>query len=266
MDNIDVFEDIIYVNNFRLQYGLKEIPNCKIIPIGYRCSSSEIIKVLNLKKESYPFDWTISKLSTIKDCLLNDFKEFLKTENYIKKEMNIYNLIDSVKPFNVTGNCIINTHYNPIDEISNDFNMYDLKLALIHHDIFKNEDYEYYKRCINRFKNILESNDRKLYLYIHNIIGINEYNETKDDIIMEFINFNEFIKTKSQNIEGLFFILVKTNMKHTDKIHCSIEKVNSNPFIYIMMTNDGFADLGEIFYGFMINETKLIIDTIKSHL
>jgi hypothetical protein len=262
MDNTEIFSNVDVLKQFNKYYGLNELPNCKIIPMGYRCNSSEIIRILNLKKESYPFDWIISKLSTIKSCIINDFKEFLKTENYVKKEMNIYNIIDTNKELLRTKEeSLINTYYDNINEITNDFNMYDLKLALIHHDIFKTEDYEYYKRCINRFKNLLKSDDKKLYLYINQIIGINEYNDKKDDIIMEFINFNEFIKTISNNINGIFFILVKTDTEYTNLQH-----LNSNPFIYVVMTNNQFLDTGEIFYGSPHKEIELIIQTIKSHL
>ena len=261
MDNTEIFNHIDYLNCLKETYKFEKIPDCIIIPMGYRCSSSEIIRILNLKKESYPFDWTISKLSTIKDCILNDFKEFLNLENYIKKDINTYNVIDDVSLLIGGGNYIINTHYNPIDKITDNFNTYDLKLALIHHDIFKTEDYEYYKRCINRFKNLLKSDDKKLYLYINQIIGINEYNDKKDDIITEFINFNEFIKTISNNINGIFFILVKT-----DTEYANLQHLNSNPFIYVVMTNKDFLDNGEIFYGNPHKEIELIIQTIKSHL
>ena len=261
METDEIFSDVDILKKFNKLYGLNEIPNCKIIPMGYRCSSSEIIRILNLKKESYPFDWTISKLSTIKDCILNDFKEFLKIENYIKKEMNNYNVIDDVSLLIGSGNYIINTHYDPIDKITDNFNTYDLKLALIHHDIFKTEDYEYYKRCINRFKNLLNSDDKKLYIYIHKIIGIKEYTRTKDDIIIEFINFNEFMKTISNNINGIFFILVNTHLEYSN-----LYNLNSNPFIYVVMTNKDFVDTGEIFYGSPYKEIELIIQTIKSHL
>ena len=259
MDNTEIFNHIDYLNCLKETYKFEKIPDCIIIPMGYRCSSSEIIRILNLKKESYPFDWTISKLSTIKDCIINDFKQFLKTENYVKKEFNTYNIIDSVKLLVTIDQCSINTYYN--QDIIDDFNTYDSKLSLVHHDIFKTEDYEYYKRCINRFKNILKSDSKKFYLYINQIIGINEYNDKKDDIIMEFINFNEFIKTISNNINGIFFILVKT-----DTEYANLQHLNSNPFIYVVMTNKDFLDNGEIFYGNPHKEIELIIQTIKSHL
>ena len=261
MNNDEIFLNVNFLKELNNLYGLHEIPNCKIIPMGYRCNSSEIIRILNLKKESYPFDWTISKLSTIQHCILNDFKEFLNIKNYIKKEMNNYNIIDDVSLLIGSGNYIINTYYDPIDKITDNFNTYDSKLLLVHHDIFKTEDYEYYKRCINRFKNLLNSDDKKLYIYIHKIIGINEYNKTKDDIIIEFINFNEFIKTISNNINGMFFILVKT-----DTEYANLQIINSNPFIYVVMTNKNFLDTGEIFYGSPFKEIELIIKAIKSHL
>jgi hypothetical protein len=259
MDNTEIFNHIDYLNYLKETYKFEKIPDCIIIPMGYRCSSSEIIRILNLKKESYPFDWIISKLSTIKDCILNDFKEFLKIENYVKKEMNTYNIIDSVKLLVTRDKCSINTYYN--QDMIDDFNTYDSKLSLVHHDISKTEDYEYYKRCINRFKNILQSDSKKFYLYTHQIIGINEYNQIKDDIITEFINFNEFIKTISNNINGLFFILVKTNTEY-----CNLENINLNPFIYVVMTNKDFLDNGEIFYGNPHKEIELIIKAIKSYL
>jgi len=262
MDNDEIFSNVDILIELNKRYGLNETPNCKFIPMGYRCSSSQIIKVLNLKKESYPFDWIISKLSTIKSCILNDFKEFLKFNNYVKKEMNTYNIIDSKKELlRSNQEALINIYYNNISEIKDDSNLYDLKFVLVHHDIFKFSDYEYYRRCIERFRNILKSDDKKFYLHINQIIGINEYNETKDNIITEFINFNEFMKTVSNNINGIFFILVKT-----DTEYANLEILNSNPFIYIVMTNKNFLDTGEIFYGSPFKEIELIIKAIKSHL
>jgi hypothetical protein len=40
----------------------------KVISFGHRCSSASFIQNLNLKTESYPFDWLVSKLDIIKDC------------------------------------------------------------------------------------------------------------------------------------------------------------------------------------------------------
>lgn len=39
----------------------------KVISFGHRCSTASFIQ--NLKTESYPFDWLVSKLDIIKDCI-----------------------------------------------------------------------------------------------------------------------------------------------------------------------------------------------------
>ena len=40
--------------------------NPLIFSIGHRCTTASLIKIMNLKFESYPFDWVVSKLETIK--------------------------------------------------------------------------------------------------------------------------------------------------------------------------------------------------------
>ena len=48
----------------------------KVISFGHRCSSASFIQNLNLKTESYPFDWLVSKLDIIKDCIETKFVHF----------------------------------------------------------------------------------------------------------------------------------------------------------------------------------------------
>ena len=49
MNNDEIFLNVNFLKELNKLYGLNDIPNCKIIPMGYRCSSSEIIRILNLK-------------------------------------------------------------------------------------------------------------------------------------------------------------------------------------------------------------------------
>ena len=62
---------------------------------GYRCSSAGILKSMQLKYESFPFDWLISRLDVIKHCLQDDFREFLNQSNYVRKYSKTYEMIDS---------------------------------------------------------------------------------------------------------------------------------------------------------------------------
>ena len=62
--------------------------------IGTRCISSQILQNLNIKKESYPFDWIISNLDIIKHCIQDDFKIFLDKQYYyiINKDYKLRDL------------------------------------------------------------------------------------------------------------------------------------------------------------------------------
>jgi hypothetical protein len=53
-----------------------------IFSLGYRCSSAGLIKSLGLKLESYPFDWMVSRLPIIEDCIKTEFKYLLDPNHY----------------------------------------------------------------------------------------------------------------------------------------------------------------------------------------
>ena len=69
----------------------------RIVSLGYRCSSAGILKSLGLKSESYPFDWLVSRLPIIEDCIQTEFKYFVNADNYKCKEgvTNNYMSIDA---------------------------------------------------------------------------------------------------------------------------------------------------------------------------
>jgi hypothetical protein len=69
----------------------------KVISFGHRCSSAAFIQRLNLKTESYPFDWLVSKLDIIKDCIETKFVHFLNVKNYITQNTETFNMIDNEK-------------------------------------------------------------------------------------------------------------------------------------------------------------------------
>jgi len=106
------------------------------VSIGPDCRTATLLKTLNLKKASYPFDWiSIHNLSDIQLCLLDDFNEFLNKENYSINEKGHH-----------INNC----------------SKWSKGIEFIHHPIIK--DYEYYKRCCDRFIN-LKNNDC-VFVYI----------------------------------------------------------------------------------------------------
>jgi len=55
---------------------------CEFISLGCYCAPSYAMQLLNLRKNSYPFDWTRSSLEGILHCMENRFEDFLTYSTY----------------------------------------------------------------------------------------------------------------------------------------------------------------------------------------
>jgi len=228
----------------------------KVISFGHRCSSAAFIQSLNLKTESYPFDWLVSKLDVIKDCIETKFVHFLNVDNYVKKNTETFNVIDDKKT-NIL--CIevaeVNTYYQ-ID-IQN-VQTYNFDLALNHHNL--NNDYEYYQRCINRLFELFATDIQKYYLYFHPIVGINDFQNNKENILNNFDNFNQYIIEKTKNIFGIYFILIR----HNENIKSIKLKETQNYNVFVLYCNDDFLDVGMPFLGNSNMEYDEVLSILKN--
>lgn len=211
----------------------------KIISFGHRCSSAAFIKYgLNLKTESYPFDWLVCTLSTIRKCIESNFVEFLKLDNYVCKDMETCNITDGKKTHFRYEKMYVNTVYEHMETTST----FHSQLALNHKTI--HDDYDYYVRCISRLNEALASTTRKVYIYIHPIMGKNDFKQSTS-LLEEFDDFNKFICTKSTNIFGVYFIVVKSDYTtKTVKLHESPTHV-----VYVVYCHEDMADIGTPFEG-----------------
>ena len=226
----------------------------KVISFGYRCSSAAFMQLLNLKTESYPFDWLVSKLDVIKDCIETKFVHFLNINNYIVKNSETFNLIDNTK---ICMNCE-SVHVNVFYETDIHNSTLNYKLGLNHHNV--NNDYEYYQRCINRLYELFETDIQKYYIYFHPIMGINDFHNNKENILNDFDNFNQYILEKTKNIFGLYFILIK----HNENIKSIKLKETSNYNIFILYCNDEFLDGGSPFMGNCNIEQEEVLSILKN--
>ena len=219
--------------------------------------------LLKLKEESFPFDWVVSKLSIVKACIEDDFKSFLNVDNYVEQSMKTYNVIDGIKrhAYSEPGveKVLVNMFYETNKETDQTYNV---QLGMNHRNIKIEEDLDYYKRCIARLNELLKSDVTKLYIYIHPIMGPNDYNSKKESIVNEFAEFNNFILTKSSNIFGIYFILVMADM---DTKYTILEKTE-NYIIYIVYFNNNCFDMGLPFQGDEQLETSVMMDLIKNHI
>jgi len=181
--------------------------------IGHRCSSSGILKLLKLKTESYPFDWIVSNLSTVRHCMETGFVEFLNTDNYPRQETSTANILDArvISICNETPE--INTFYEEVLNhshvgIQKMGNTYWKALAITHHSM--SEDMEYFRRCVSRFRERMASGftEKKRYVYIHPFVGVYEYDFHKHAVRKEWEEFSEYMGVKMGEVRGMFIIPV----------------------------------------------------------
>jgi hypothetical protein len=239
----------------------------KIFSLGFRCSSASILKRLNLKDESYPFDWLISNISVVKDCIENNFEEFLNKENYERKYTNTYETAYSKNQFICDEHLMANMHYQDTN-MHNEENTYKWSLAMNHHNIKEDDDYNYYVRCVSRFNELIESNDEKLFVHIKPLMSKEQYDNTSSYIFRELIEFDMFIKERMYNrVGGLYFILIKepadTNYVFSPKC---LYKTDNGSCIYILNTPSTFIDAGENFMGDCQHIIQYIENIITSNI
>jgi hypothetical protein len=131
-----------------------------IITLGYDCSPASVLRSLNLRDFALPFDWVVSNINAIYNCIQDDFKQY-HTKLYFNK--NHTRLIDvygfqfphdyptveinnkdsnNIEPFsNQIGEGVIGENSDTV--INDDW--------LIYYDIVKQK----YDRRIQRFRDIL---------------------------------------------------------------------------------------------------------------
>ena len=226
----------------------------KVIPFGHRCSSTWFIQNLGLKTESYPFDWLVSKLDIVKDCIENKFVHFLNVNNYITQNTEVSNMIDNEKTHIRNVVAQVNTYY---ETDAQNIQLFNYKLALNHQNL--NNDYEYYQRCINRLYELFETDIQKYYLYFHPIMGINDFQNNKENILNDFDIFNQYIIEKTKNIFGIYFILVRFN----DDIKSIKLKETQTYNVFVIYCNDNFIDADFPFGGNHNMEKEEILSILR---
>lgn len=147
-----------------------------IISLGEKCHTASFLKRNNFKKASYPFDWIFSNPLMIAHCIDDNFKIFLDKSYYTLENTNYP--IQTHKFYYPCGLTMFN-HHNPIND----------------------NDFKYFERCIYRFKNLLDSEDNKLFIimFVNNKNNLSDY---QNDIIF----LNNKLKEKTKNFKLLFIL------------------------------------------------------------
>jgi hypothetical protein len=171
------------------------LPEYKIISLGYRCTVAGILKKMGLKHESYPFDWIISRLSVIKHCIEDDFNEFLRLENYQDRFTKTFSHINTTSGWSIDEHLKANLFYQPKMNVD-PLNSYHYHLAMNHHNIMVPKDFDYYTRCVERFRNEIKSNTSKMFVHISQLFTIDHYQANCENILQECRDFQDFLQKK----------------------------------------------------------------------
>ena len=137
--------------------------------LGSLCHSSQLLKRNKYKLSSYPFDWIFSNENNIIHCIKDDFKIFLDKSYYI-------NVSQSICGHSYYDKNMFN-HFNPLMNI---------------------EHYNYYVRCVDRFKDLLKKSEHKLFIMIFVNRESTSNADNADILKQNIIEFNnEFSKYTS---------------------------------------------------------------------
>lgn len=183
--------------------------------LGSGCNSSHVFKRLELKTESYPFDWINSSTEVVRDCIKDDFNKFLDRSLYSPAE-NLWDddrvcYHDFYKPF-------LTQDGHPAK-----------KIFFRHRDPLHNKnDYDYYQRCVERFRDVLISEEHKVFLVLY----INKNNDITDSIT-DGLLLSKFLEDYTSN-----FTLIAVHQETTG--HRSHRFINGNNLKFIQLTTLSF--------------------------
>ncbi len=154
--------------------------------LGTHCQASQILINNNLKRCSYPFDWIFSDCNIISHCLEDDFKMFLDKSYYINIKQK------------VCGHSYYNKH-----------------MFGHHNPLIDSNDYNYYIRCVDRFKQLLNTQGQKLFIMIY--VNMDNVEESLKNTV---IDFNTKLSKHTQNYKLLcIFHIKKKHVNHHNFVH-----------------------------------------------
>lgn len=164
----------------------------KYCSLGEFCHASALLKSNGLKHASYPFDWIFSSAEMVKHCIEDDFRTFLDKSKY---------KTNSEEPWTCEHDfycTMIQNNQGPSRE----------KVIFNHRNpLTNNEHYEYYERCVARFKQLLASPEEKTFVMFQSPTE----SEDITNGIMKSLKLSEFLKDHTTNFTLLVIHYVLDN-------------------------------------------------------
>jgi len=184
-----------------------------VCSLGPHCQSSQLCKATKLKRESYPFDWIFSSPTNIINILEDDFCLFLNRELYVSnKPSKCSHTLYRENMFN---------HHNPKDN---------------------NDHYNYFTRCVERFRKLLGKKCNKLFILT--FVNVNNDVNQIQHIKQQVIQLNDYISTKTKN----YYMLVICHIPYQDNYKTTLLDIDNIKFIllYTQSRSNGLALLDPV--------------------
>ena len=239
------------------------------ISLGHRCSSAGVIDHCRLPRASVPFDSIVCQLPVVKDCLQNGFDAFLDPGNYVRTTTVTINIIDDVVELCCNETPSVNRHYRDAakPDAKRQFierSTYHQQLALTHHDLSRGADREAFARRAARLLDLLSQDRRKVYVYIHPIMGTDDLERERGAIIDLFADFSEFMHERFARTFGLFFALVRSDDDADDARSVPLLQ-SAGCSAHVIHANRKFIDAGGPFSGACAREIRAMARIIEEH-
>lgn len=203
-----------------------------VCSLGTLCHTAYFLKRNRLKYFSYPFDWIFSNINTISDCVTDNFAKFLDKDNYTDHISNNPELCGH----KYYGDWMFN-HKSPRNE----------------------EHYNYYVRCVDRFRDLLLQNEKKLFVIM---VVNNEFFRGDDN---DVIKLNKKLLNYTNNFK-ILCILHHPNNFNNDHTFIEYEDIDFLE-LYTKSVSDGinFIDENDNIYLDNILKSKYNFCLIKNN-
>ena len=192
----------------------------EIISLGSNCSPSLSLRDLELKKETYPFDWVRSNTKIIYHLFKSDFKEYTLFPN---SNLNIHNV--KINPNYYLQDLYSNLLFNNKDYIINNnyINYYGQYFGHYTNLSVKNLINKF-KRYITRLKNLLKQ--KKNILFIHSNEEFIYHKQSRDYryVLYEYLcKINDLILVNYPNIN---FVIINIDFNNKFKNYKNIINID----------------------------------------
>jgi hypothetical protein len=180
--------------------------------LGNYCFSAALLDMIKVRDRALPFDWLFTTPKSTIEILKNDFKDFLNPKYYT----DIYDV-----GLSHGGRQAGHTLYH-----KNFFN---------HKNPRDKRDYDYYVRCVDRFREFMKIKDKKLFICSYK----NLKSKMGESIMSDVFELNNSLSDMTQN----YHLLCHINYSNSDELDYEISEIGNVTFfeLYTKQDNHGLG-------------------------